>query len=291
MHGGTRNKVVAVAVGILALVVGSETAAFANDAPMVTQTVAAFRIPAGDAALWELSLWSHGQLLGRVSGHSGVLKLVVPRTADCVFQADVRSGAPGHMAFYSGVHRRLAACGVARTALSTSVSAATVGTPVTDVAVLTGASAGAGGTITFDAYGPVDPTCASAPVFVGHVAVAGPGTYGPVSFTPSQGAGAYHWIARYSGDSANRLASEACGAPQETSQLTTASHSEGNKAPPPATAVAQTSGPTDTPVTGATSVHTGEPWSGSEPYAAGAGGAGLLLTGTGLLRRRRMRVR
>jgi len=304
IHRGTRDKrkkvkkVLSVALGALALAVGSETAASAaNDAPVVTQTAATFRIPAGGQSEWQLSLWSSGRLLGRVSATSGVLRLAVPSLPGCVFQADVRNGAPGRLSFYSGVQRRLPACGAPRArtaAVSTRASGAALGASVSDVAVLSGASSDAEGTITFDAYGPRDPACAAAAVFVRQVPVAGPGTYGPVSFTPSQGVGAYHWTARYSGDAGNRPAAEACGAPDETSDLTAASHSGANTRPPaptPATAAAQSSGPTDSPIAGATSVHTGEPWSGSAPYAAATAGTGSLLTGTGLLRRRRARAR
>jgi len=43
------------------------------------------------------------------------------------------------------------------------------------------------------------------------------------------------------------------------------------------------------PVTGATTVHTGEPWAGSMPEVVGIGlgGGGLIVTGMALRRRRR----
>jgi len=89
-----------------------------------------------------------------------------------------------------------------------------LGNPITDTATLTGtanepgtpainpttAGGPAGGTITFTAYGPND--CTTVAFTSSPVAVAGDGTYGPVSFTPTA-IGTYHWAAVYSGDSPN----------------------------------------------------------------------------------------
>ncbi len=52
-------------------------------------------------------------------------------------------------------------------------------------------------------------------------------------------------------------------------------------------AAATTTSSSSGPVTGATTVHTGEPWAGSRPLVVGAGAAGLGILGLGLLRRRR----
>ena len=71
------------------------------------------------------------------------------------------------------------------------------------------------GTITFNAYGPDDATCAGAAVYSDSVAVSGNGTYGPVSFTPAV-AGVYRWIASYSGDANNNAVSGACNDAGET---------------------------------------------------------------------------
>ena len=57
-------------------------------------------------------------------------------------------------------------------------------------------AAGAGGTITFRAYGPNDSTCAQPPVFTSVRAVAGNDVYRSADFGPS-GAGVYRWIASY----------------------------------------------------------------------------------------------
>ena len=81
---------------------------------------------------------------------------------------------------------------------------------ISDSATLAGATADAGGTITFRAYGPNNATCASPAVFTSTpVAVSGNGTYGPVSFSPSA-AGTYRWIASYSGDAKNAAKAGAC---------------------------------------------------------------------------------
>ena len=77
-----------------------------------------------------------------------------------------------------------------------------------DTATLGPAPAGAPaptGTVTFNVYGPGDPTCAAAPVFTSTNAVNAPGTSATSSnFTPAA-TGTYRVIATYSGD-ANYLA-------------------------------------------------------------------------------------
>ena len=82
-----------------------------------------------------------------------------------------------------------------------------IGGSVTDTAVLVGASSPTGN-ITFNLYDPNDPKCKGAPVFTQTKKFALPVTSDP--FTP-QKAGTYNWIATYSGDSANNMASGKCG--------------------------------------------------------------------------------
>jgi uncharacterized repeat protein (TIGR01451 family) len=85
------------------------------------------------------------------------------------------------------------------------------GAEIADTAQLSGATADAGGTIVFKAYGPSDANCSKAPAFTSSaIAVSGNGSYGPVSFTPAT-AGTYHWIATYSGDAKNLSAAGSCG--------------------------------------------------------------------------------
>ncbi len=104
----------------------------------------------------------------------------------------------------------------------------TLGNPISDTAHLTGTASRptgpppfntdgttgspADGTITFTAYGPDD--CTTVAFTSDPVLVSGdsPPDYGPVSFTPTA-VGTYHWVATYSGDLPNTLASDsaACG--------------------------------------------------------------------------------
>jgi hypothetical protein len=81
--------------------------------------------------------------------------------------------------------------------------------PANPVINLTGtAGPAAGGTITFQLYGPSSSGCgslvydSSAQSPSQDVTVSGNGSYGPVSFTPTQ-AGDYHWVAAYSGSTNN----------------------------------------------------------------------------------------
>src|SRR6266511_557317 len=120
--------------------------------------------------------------------------------------------------------------------LSTNATTAVgIGTAIGDSATLSGTAsqpgnpvingplgAAAGGTITFNLYGPGDAACANAPVFSTSRAVSGDGTYPTgaqpaVSFTPAA-PGIYRWVASYSGDLPNTLdKSGGCNDANETS--------------------------------------------------------------------------
>jgi hypothetical protein len=82
-----------------------------------------------------------------------------------------------------------------------------VGTSFQDMATLQGGYSPTG-TITFQIYGPVAAGCAK-PAFVDTVAIAGNGTFGSDPFVP-QRPGRYSFVAGYSGDSANKKATEPC---------------------------------------------------------------------------------
>ncbi|HEV7562194.1 MAG TPA: hypothetical protein VGO24_01715, partial [Solirubrobacterales bacterium] len=99
--------------------------------------------------------------------------------------------------------------------LAPSAANATIGSPISDSATLSGGFSPTG-QISFAAFGPSDPNCLGTPVFTASVAVAGNGTYGSGSFTPAQ-LGSYKWTASYPGDANNNAASSACGAANETS--------------------------------------------------------------------------
>jgi hypothetical protein len=196
--------------------------------------------------------------------------------------------------------------------LVTTSTNATVGSAITDAAALSGTvndqnggAAGAAGTITFKLYGPTDSGCTSTPIFTSSpVTVSGNGNYGPVSFTPTQGAGSYRWIATYSGDPGNNEVTEVCAAAGETSTLSAPSSATGttSNATTTSTTTKKTNPPTSPsssvpvhattaastgPVVGATTVHTGEPWAGSRPYVVGVIALGLSLMGLGYFERRR----
>jgi hypothetical protein len=87
---------------------------------------------------------------------------------------------------------------------SSASQAVTIGGPIHDTAHL---SYGAlpTGTITFRLYAPTDTACTGDPVFTSTVKVAGNGDYDSQSFVPKR-AGAYQWMAEYSGDSRNHRA-------------------------------------------------------------------------------------
>jgi hypothetical protein len=108
------------------------------------------------------------------------------------------------------------------TALATAASSASIGAPVHDMATLSGATAGAGGTLSFSLYGPsASPGCAAFPIYTHTVNVTGSGEYGSGNFTPSA-VGSYYWVAFYSGDVNNVAAFAICGASGETSAITIA---------------------------------------------------------------------
>jgi hypothetical protein len=197
----------------------------------------------------------------------------------------------------------------------TTATNAQVGSAIADTATLSGTTqdltpgapnTNAGGTVTFNLYGPTDTNCTSTPVFTSSaLVVSGDGTYGPASFTPTQGAGTYRWIATYSGDPANNGATELCGASGETSTVTTtAATNPTNPSTTPGTSVPiVTTGTPTNPgsgsgsktaslaVTGATTVHTGEPWAGSRPFVIAMVAFGISLMGLGYFERRRTAVR
>ena len=84
-----------------------------------------------------------------------------------------------------------------------------VGGTVTDTATVSGGRRPTG-TITFTLFGPGGSTCSGAPAFTTTKTVAGDGTYTSDPFTTTA-AGAYHWIAAYSGDASNMATATNCG--------------------------------------------------------------------------------
>ncbi len=81
---------------------------------------------------------------------------------------------------------------------SASPAAATVNTPITDVATLSGGF-NPTGTLQWSLYGPNDDSCSATPMSTAKVPVSGDGQYTSPPLIPST-AGTYHWVATYSGD-------------------------------------------------------------------------------------------
>ncbi|MCA1684071.1 MAG: hypothetical protein LC708_02960, partial [Actinobacteria bacterium] len=105
--------------------------------------------------------------------------------------------------------------------VTNATASASVGSPITDTATLSGGSTNPpiGGTIVFTLFGPDDATCAGPPFFTSPpVQVNGNGNYTSAAVTPAL-AGAYRWIATYSGDANNTAAATACNDPGETSNV------------------------------------------------------------------------
>lgn len=91
-----------------------------------------------------------------------------------------------------------------------------IGGATSDSAVLSGLSAGGGGTLTFKVYGPNDATCSTVAKFTSPaINVSGSNTYSSGNYTPTA-PGTYRWTASYSGDSRNFPAVSACNAAYES---------------------------------------------------------------------------
>jgi hypothetical protein len=72
-------------------------------------------------------------------------------------------------------------------------------------------SPAASGEISFEVFGPDDPTCAGPALEVSETPVSGEGQYASADFAPAT-TGLYHWSARYSGDGENPAAEAPCAA-------------------------------------------------------------------------------
>jgi hypothetical protein len=106
-----------------------------------------------------------------------------------------------------GVFDQVTPALVGQTSPATST---TLGTAISDVATLSGGNAPTG-TITFDLFGPTDPTCSGTPLHTSTATVDGSGTYDSDGFTPAI-TGTYNFIASYGGDALNAAVAGQCGA-------------------------------------------------------------------------------
>ena len=81
-----------------------------------------------------------------------------------------------------------------------------------DSFTLSGATSGAGGSITFSLFAPTDATCAGTPAYTQTVSVSGNGTYNTTNSTLHATAeGTWRWMDTYTGDTNNKSATSACG--------------------------------------------------------------------------------
>jgi hypothetical protein len=81
-----------------------------------------------------------------------------------------------------------------------------------DAATISGATATAGGTLTFSLFSPSDGTCAGTPAFTQTVNVSGNSTYNTTNTTVfATATGTWRWLVSYSGDSNNDPTTSACG--------------------------------------------------------------------------------
>jgi len=106
-------------------------------------------------------------------------------------------------------------------ALSSNATSATAGAAISDTATLSGGFSPTG-SLTFEAFGPSDATCANTAAYAKTVTVAGNGSYGSGNFTNTL-AGSYRWKIAYSGDTNNAATTSPCNAANETSTVGKAS--------------------------------------------------------------------
>jgi hypothetical protein len=117
MRPSRRGWPIAALMGALSLVALPASTAFASSTyeyPKITASSATFSIPSTStpSTVWRLRLWSHGTLEGATTGSAGVLRVAVPNTPGCDFQADVTAKPQGRAWFYySGVRVSLGQCG------------------------------------------------------------------------------------------------------------------------------------------------------------------------------------
>src|SRR2546422_515825 len=122
------------------------------------------------------------------------------------------------------------------TVTTSATPQATAGGTISDQALLAGSSGpNATGTISFTVFGPNNATCALPGTPAGSAVVSGDGTY-PSSPVPVVLAGAYRWIASYTGDVNNNGFTTVCNAPNETNVVSKASPTVTTSATPQATA-------------------------------------------------------
>ncbi len=119
-----------------------------------------------------------------------------------------------------------------------ATATATVGSPITDTVTVAGGF-NPTGQLVFKAFGPADATCSGAVEHEATVSVNANGPYSPTGFSPPSGL--YRWTASYSGDGNNEVATLACNAANQTSDV--------GKASPGLTGVATATATVGSPIT------------------------------------------
>jgi hypothetical protein len=124
--------------------------------------------------------------------------------------------------FSNGVGTSLTTVNLATLSMSTSATAvAALGSSIVDTATLVPPSGvpGPTGTVTFNVYGPNDPTCANDSVFTSAITLVSPGTTATSDPYPPVTSGTYFWTASYSGDINYNPVTPTCGATDESSAV------------------------------------------------------------------------
>src|SRR3989454_792816 len=104
---------------------------------------------------------------------------------------------------------------------ASATATATAGGTIQDTATLSNGTSPTG-TISFSIYGPNDATCSGSATSAGSATVSGNGSYSSSAMTENV-AGAYRWIASYSGDANNNAFTTQCNEAGENSTVNKAS--------------------------------------------------------------------
>jgi len=163
------------------------------------QTQTFVNVPSGDYTVTESSLPDGWSLVGLSCVPTGSGTSATPSLADLTASITISGGGTVDCLFTNRIQ------------LHPSLSTAQTIRP-NDTATISGASATATGSVTFELFGPSDATCSGTPAFTQTVAVNGNGDYSTTntSFLAST-PGTWQWRVAYSGDAANVGKTSACG--------------------------------------------------------------------------------
>jgi hypothetical protein len=161
--------------------------------------------PGDTACSGTVAYSSTASVSGNGQYHSGAF---VPSRVGTFRWTVAYSGDVNHLPVVAGCGKATSSLAQAAPSIAGAVKQrVTVGTSFQDAATLQGGYL-PGGTITFRIYGPVAAGCAK-PAFIDTVAIAGNGTFNSDPFAAPR-PGRYSFVASYSGDVANKGATEPC---------------------------------------------------------------------------------